>query len=230
MAGEEKIGLKGEVQVMRELVIAVHPDDETLGAGGTLLRHRQEGSELFWLIVTWPQDLELQQKREKEIEKVAEIYGFVDVFRLDLPTTKLDSIGLDRIIALIHDKVVKVRPDTVYVPWIGDIHSDHRIVAQASAALLKSYRYEFIKKVLVMEVVSETDLGSLCFNGFVPNYFVNIEGYLEKKKEIFSLYQSECSSHPFPRSLVSIESLAILRGKMCNCYYAEGFYCLKCLE
>ena len=34
------------------LVIAVHPDDETLGCGGTLLRHKDEGDEIYWLIVT----------------------------------------------------------------------------------------------------------------------------------------------------------------------------------
>ena len=34
------------------LVIAPHPDDETLGCGGTLLRHTAEGDELHWLIMT----------------------------------------------------------------------------------------------------------------------------------------------------------------------------------
>ena len=34
------------------LAIAPHPDDETLGFGGTLLRHRADGDEIHWLIVT----------------------------------------------------------------------------------------------------------------------------------------------------------------------------------
>ena len=37
---------------MKVLVIAPHPDDETLGCGGTLFRHRHEGDELYWVIVT----------------------------------------------------------------------------------------------------------------------------------------------------------------------------------
>ena len=36
----------------RVLVVAPHPDDETLGCGGTLMRLRQQGSDLTWLIVT----------------------------------------------------------------------------------------------------------------------------------------------------------------------------------
>ena len=34
------------------LCVAVHPDDETLGAGGSLLRWKQEGNEIYWLILT----------------------------------------------------------------------------------------------------------------------------------------------------------------------------------
>ena len=33
------------------LVIAPHPDDETLGCGGTLFRHKANGDEIYWLIV-----------------------------------------------------------------------------------------------------------------------------------------------------------------------------------
>ena len=34
------------------LCVAPHPDDETLGCGGTLFRHKQQGDELYWVIIT----------------------------------------------------------------------------------------------------------------------------------------------------------------------------------
>lgn len=37
---------------MKVLVIAPHPDDETLGCGGTLLKLAAQGAELHWMIVT----------------------------------------------------------------------------------------------------------------------------------------------------------------------------------
>ena len=63
------------------LVFSPHPDDETLGCGGTLFRHKMEGDELFWAIVTeinenlsW--SLAAVKKRDSEIEDVAKKYGF----------------------------------------------------------------------------------------------------------------------------------------------------------
>ena len=40
------------ISAMKVLAIPAHPDDETLGCGGTLLKHRAEGDELFWLIAS----------------------------------------------------------------------------------------------------------------------------------------------------------------------------------
>ena len=37
---------------MKILAIAPHPDDETLGCGGTLYKHKAESDEIYWLIVT----------------------------------------------------------------------------------------------------------------------------------------------------------------------------------
>ena len=34
------------------IVISAHPDDETLGVGGTLLKHKAQGDEIYWLIAT----------------------------------------------------------------------------------------------------------------------------------------------------------------------------------
>ena len=67
------------------LVIAPHPDDETLGCGGTLFRHKQEGDELYWMIVTGISESEdwsaaKVKSRDREIELVAEKYRFSNVF------------------------------------------------------------------------------------------------------------------------------------------------------
>ena len=37
---------------MKVMVVSPHPDDETLGAGGTILRMMAEGHKVYWLNVT----------------------------------------------------------------------------------------------------------------------------------------------------------------------------------
>jgi LmbE family N-acetylglucosaminyl deacetylase len=37
---------------MKVLVICAHPDDETIGCGGTLLDHAGRGDEIYWQIIT----------------------------------------------------------------------------------------------------------------------------------------------------------------------------------
>jgi len=37
---------------MKILVIAPHPDDETLGCGGTILKHKDLRDQIYWLIIT----------------------------------------------------------------------------------------------------------------------------------------------------------------------------------
>ena len=79
------------------LVIAPHPDDETLGCGGTLLNHTSKGDKINWLIMTSNEDSSSYSKEEKEnqkksIEKVRNIYSFDDVHQCSFPTSYLDSI------------------------------------------------------------------------------------------------------------------------------------------
>ncbi|MEC7865992.1 MAG: PIG-L family deacetylase, partial [Pseudomonadota bacterium] len=55
------------------LVISPHPDDETLGCGGTLIRHKKEGDEIHWLIMTNVNSSEkkFHSVKEKEIGEVS---------------------------------------------------------------------------------------------------------------------------------------------------------------
>ena len=73
------------------ICFAPHPDDETLGCGGTLLRAREEGDEIYWLIVTNINEKQgFTPKRVKtrraEIERVSDAYGFSETIQLNFQT------------------------------------------------------------------------------------------------------------------------------------------------
>ena len=74
------------------------------------------------------------------------------------------------------------------------------------------------------ECISETEFApALIEKVFLPNYFVNISDYIDKKLKIMTIYNSEIGKHPFPRSLKNIEALSIYRGATSGFYNAEAF-------
>jgi len=220
------------------LVVAVHPDDETLGCGGTLLKHKANGDEIYWLIVTaiksgyrdWDLGFskEVIEKRDKEIKKVAEFYSFDGVYSLELPTMRIDEISMSELISKISGIFKEVQPNILYLPFKSDVHSDHRKVFEASFACTKTFRYPFIKKIYMMETLSETEFAPATKeDSFIPNVFVDISEYMDKKLEIMRVFESEIAQHPFPRSERNIKALGTLRGATCGVKYAESFMLLK---
>jgi len=219
---------------MRILVIAPHPDDETLGCGGSLLKHKANGDSLSWLIATRghePQwSAELLERKEQEIAKVSAAYGFENTFRLNFPTIKLDTIPLDEIIVAIRDAVTDCKPDVVYLNHFGDVHSDHRVVFEATMSVLKPFYSgkHGVKKILSYEVLSSTDAAPLNpARAFVPNLFSDVTDFWEKKLEIMALYESELQEYPLPRALDSLRALGRVRGATIGAEFAEAFMLVR---
>lgn len=215
------------------LFIATHPDDETLGCGGTILKYKDRDFEIYWLIVTCAHEKDGFPKQsienmKSQIMKVSSSYSFSDVFTLDFPATFLDTIPLRNIIEAVSSVLKKVEPLVVYVPHIGDAHTDHRVVSQAVWSSVKTFRMPFIKEVYAYETVSETEFSNPALRTiFVPNTFCDIADYFEKKLKIMRIYKSELKSYPFPRSEENIKALATFRGATIGVKYAEAFMCLK---
>jgi len=190
------------------LVVAVHPDDETLGCGGTLLKHKDNGDEIHWLIATDIRESEgydnqTVKTREDEIIKVERLFDFNSVNRLGLPTTKIDEYSMGELISKISSVFNKVKPNIIYLPFKGDVHSDHKYIFDAAYSCSKSFRYPFIKKIYMMEVLSETEFSvSTKEDSFIPNVFVDISSYMDRKIETMKIYESEMDIHPFPRYVI----------------------------
>lgn len=213
----------------RILVVAVHPDDETLGCGGTLLKHKSKKDEINWLICTTiDKQKNNYQIREKEINKVSKLYGFNSVHNLRLKTMRVDEYSKSILIEKISKVINTVKPNIIYLPFKSDVHSDHRNIFEASYSCTKSFRYPFIKKIYMMETLSETEYApSLKEDSFIPNTFVDISAYMNKKIKLMQIYKNEFGNHPFPRSEKNIRALGTLRGATCGYEYAESFILLK---
>ena len=211
------------------LVVSVHPDDETLGCGGTILKHVDQGDDVHWLIITsiseregWDRDE--VNKQQQEIFEVGRNYGFKTTHKLDYPTTKLDTIPVKDLIADISNVVKKIEPHVLYLNNNNDIHTDHQVAFKAVMSCTKNFRYPSIRRILMYETLSESEFAPpLPGNTFMPNVFVDITEFLRRKCEIMQLYKGEVMESPYPRSIETLEALAKYRGSRIGVRYAEAF-------
>lgn len=214
------------------LVVAPHPDDETLGCGGTLLRHKAEGADVHWMVVTAmsseTHSAAQAAVRDEEIADVTKAYGFTSVAELRFPTTRLDIVPKSDLVGRISSAFVDVKPSILYLPFPGDSHSDHAATFSASIAAAKWFRRSGVRSVRCYETLSETEQGLDPRQApFEPNLFIDISAYLERKIEILSIYRSELGKFPFPRSAEAVMALAAIRGASCGAIAAESFMILR---
>jgi LmbE family N-acetylglucosaminyl deacetylase len=140
---------------LRLLAILAHPDDETLGLGGTLARYASEGVETFLVTATRGQSGRFRELkkgepghpgpdalgaiRARELEAAARVLGVREVVLLDHMDGQLDEADPVRATAEIATHVRRLRPHVV-VTFAQDGaygHPDHIAICQlASAALV----------------------------------------------------------------------------------------------
>jgi LmbE family N-acetylglucosaminyl deacetylase len=205
------------------IVVSVHPDDETLGCGGTLFKHKSMGDILYCIHVT-----NGNKEQEKIITKLQSMYEFRESIQLGFEEVSLETVPLSDIIEKVSAVIKSIKPDYLYIPNRSDVHSDHRRVFEALVACTKAFRYPYIKKTLMCEVISETDFSPALYEmAFVPNVFVDITDFINKKNEVIKLFEKELLPSPFTRSLTAIEALGRYRGSQINVEYAEAFMLIK---
>lgn len=215
---------------MKIIAIAPHPDDETLGCGGTLLKHRYASDEIYLVIVTTAgPEYSPEHIRTKygELSKVNRIYKFKEIFDLKFRVTHIDAIEISKIIGALMRVFRQVGPDIIYLPFPNDIHTDHKVAADAVLSCMKWFRLPTLKKIMAYETISETEFNIRPGPVFTPNIFVNIESYIDKKVDAMKCYKTEIARSPFPRSEENIRALATFRGSTSGFGAAEAFMLLK---
>lgn len=211
-------------------VFAPHPDDETLGCGGTLLALRARGVAIHWVIATDMDPTiyssERVTRREREITACAAALN-ASVIRLGFTSARLDEVPTSSLVRAVAEVISSVRPDTVLAPFRGDAHSDHAALADAVLAASKPMRAPSVRRVWAYEVPSETEIGWREEAGFRPNAFVDISTVLAEKLELLDVWGEEIGVFPQPRSRDAVEAWARVRGATVGFNAAEAFMVLR---
>ncbi len=203
---------------MNVVVVAPHPDDETLGCGGALAEHAAAGDRVTVLWLTSGEagtgGLEPEHGRsvrEAEALAAAEVLGVVAHRFLRLPDGALESVE-GRARAAVTDVVAQVRPEVVYAPHASDGHADHRAAFRiARDAVAAGWPQGILH----------------CYEVWTPlprfDVVVPIDGRMDRKLAAVACYPSQLALYRFDRAA---EGLAAYRGALAGgCSFAEVFAC-----
>lgn len=130
--------LVGTPRLRRALVIAPHPDDETIGAGGTLALLGEAGTKVTVVMVTngemtpgtrLPAD-EIGRRRASETVDACGLLGLGRPRFLNLPDGGLSGVATE-LSSHLSGLLAETKPQAAFIPWFGDGHTDHRAITSA---------------------------------------------------------------------------------------------------
>ena len=219
----------------RVLVVAPHPDDETLGVGGTIAKYSAQGDEVFVLMVSG--HLPPIYSRKAYEETVSEAYLAFSVLGvkksefLEIPATMIGDQPLHEVNARISKVVNDFNPHIVLCPY-PDRHIDHRLVFDSVMVATRPVGVgKDIEIVAAYETLSETHWNAPHIEpNFTPNWVVNISDYIDVKIAALKCYKSQISEFPGPRSIEAVEALAKFRGTQAGFGYGEGFHIVRMIS
>jgi LmbE family N-acetylglucosaminyl deacetylase len=213
-------------------VVAAHPDDEVLGAGGTLARHAQAGDDVHALVLaegaTSRYDEEMVDGLHDAGKRAAEVLGFASSTFEQLPDQRLDTLPLIEITQRVEEVVETVRPDIVYTHFAWDVNSDHGVVGSCVWTACRPFRFPFVRCVAAFETPSSTEWAVPALTPrFQPNRFVDISATLDLKLEAMACYGTELRDYPHPRSLRALRERAGYWGSVAGSLAVEPFMVLR---
>lgn len=217
---------------MNILVIAPHPDDEVLGAGGTIAKRAAEGHDVFVCIVTKGceplfHEPMIEQGRN-ECRTADKFLGVKETIFLNFPAAMLEEVPRYKLNDGILSVVQRIKPDEVYIPHRGDMQIDHKMVVDAAMVALRPKYEHKVKRIYAYETLSETGWDAPnTINEFIPTVYEDISSTIDKKLEAMSMFKTQLAEFPNARSIDAIEALAKYRGSTVTVNAAEAFVLIR---
>lgn len=211
------------------LVLAAHPDDETLGMGGTISRLTSEGHNVRVLTFTDGESSRgtTTKNRNPKLRNISDILGISSFESGDFPDNAMDSVPLLELAKFIEFNK-GFEPDAVFTHNVSDLNIDHTLVYKAT---LTAFRPQLGNNMDIYSyfVPSATDYNP--DNNFNGNnvYFKLSNEDVSKKLSALKVYDAEMREYPHTRSYQNITSLINVWGSEVGTQYAEKFKLIRSL-
>lgn len=215
----------GLPNVKKALILAPHMDDDIVGCGGTIHMMGQAGTEISILYITngcygnskMQYDGQLGNIRKSEAESAAHYIAgekCKKIFYLDIcDTSVLKHIDETNVLEKI---LMNDEYDAVFVPYVLDIHPDHR----ASNYLL----------VNALEQIGQINKMTMYFYEvwvpLIPNFVVDITSCFSEKCSAMKMHKSQTSTKKYLNMISCMNGYRASFAERNEMLYAEAFY--KC--
>lgn len=197
------------------LAVGAHPDDIELGSGGTLYKAVRAGARVIALYMTRGGKTTDTNVRMKESTKAMHVLGVDEILFENFPDTEIpDSFEA---VNCLEQYALKYQPDIVLTHSVNDTHQDHRRVGWLAMASFRN-----IPKVLAFETPRVRPAA------FLPTFFVNITGCVDKKWEALRCHVSQKEKRYL--AYESTVNLSSFRGSQVGVEAAEAFEIVKYVE
>lgn len=161
------------------LVLAPHPDDESIGCGGTIYKHTKRGGLAKIVYITSSSSLRIEEAR-----KSAEILNVSNIEFWGLPQRGLREKE-DELNLRLHNIIFDYKPEIIFIPFLIDNHPDHYAL---NASLVKCCQKESFKGLIYAYPV---------WLPVYPNLLIDISDAWEIKRSSIESYASETKSRDY---------------------------------
>jgi LmbE family N-acetylglucosaminyl deacetylase len=215
------------------LVIAAHPDDETIGCGATLALAKKNGCKIEVLFLgegvstrflntnNSRQFKKSKKKREDEAKKALESLGIQKFKFGNKLCTQFDKYPILLFVREIEARIKKFNPSIILTHCNNETNIDHMVAYKATMIACRPNAELNLELILSYEIVCS---GNFYYkNKFNPNFYVDVKKTFNNKLNALTFYKNELREYPFPRSLKGIEINARFRGLQSGLELAEAF-------
>jgi bacillithiol biosynthesis deacetylase BshB1 len=212
------------------LIIAPHPDDAELGAGGAILLLQEQGARVGVLDLTdgEPTPFGSPEKRRRETEAATAVLGLAWRGNLGLTNRRLEADLESR--GKLAGALRQLRPRYLFAPYWEDAHPDH----VAASALVDAAR--FWAKLTRCDLPGEPHFPQRIYYYFSvhlrlhprPSFVLDVSPYLETKMRAIACYHSQfVEGRPTtpPTLLDDLRDRARYWGWAIGTRYGEPFVC-----
>ncbi|KEK18792.1 GlcNAc-PI de-N-acetylase [Bacillus manliponensis] len=209
------------------LVIGAHPDDELLGAGGTLRRLVEDGYRVISVITALGRKEEAHHIQQLS-ERANKVIGIDEVIFLKHTNLELELLPLHKLTKEIEQLIQTYNPSKIFTHHYGDVNKDHLVTFEAVLTATRPLPNRKPIELITFETVSSSEWNvQTNEKTFKPNYFVNVTNQMDVKIEALKHYDVEMRDFPHPRSYEGVRYLGSVRGMTIGVQYAEAFELIR---